>query len=232
MAKGMLINSTEYFDVLEQIKEQIRSAQYRAVLGVNREQILLFWNIGKAIIANSRWGNRFIDNLARDIKADFPGLTGYSVRNFKYMKKFASTFTEDEIVQAALAQLTWYHIQTLMDKVSDKLAFLWYAEKTLENGWSRDVLAIQIKSDLYERQAIADKTTNFPARLPSPQSELAQQTLKDPYIFDFIETKEKMIEREIESEMVANISKLLLELGTGFGFHGRQYHLEAVCRSQ
>lgn len=113
-----------------------------------------------------------------------------------------------------------------MDKVPDKEAFLWYVEKTLENGWSRDVLVVQVKSNLYARQALADKTTNFPARLPSPQSELARQTLKDPYIFDFIETREKMIEREIEDEMVAHVSNLLLELGTGFGFHGRQYHIE------
>jgi hypothetical protein len=120
------MNNSEYFEVLAQIKEQIKGAQYRAVLGVNREQILLYRSIGEVIVANSMWGNRFIDNLAKDIKADFPSATGYSVRNLKYMKKFALLFSEDEIVQAALAQLTWYHLQALMDKVSDKSAFLWY----------------------------------------------------------------------------------------------------------
>ena len=142
------------------------------------------------------------------------------------MKKFASIFTENQIVQATLAQLTWYHLQALMDKVSDKNAYLWYAQKTFENGWSRDVLALQIKSKLYERQILAEKTTNFGTRLPLPQIELAEQTMKDPYIFDFIEAREKMIEREVEKEMVSNISKLLLELGTGFAFLGNQYHLE------
>jgi predicted nuclease of restriction endonuclease-like (RecB) superfamily len=222
----MLMNNNDYFEVLNQIKGQIKAAQYQAVLGVNREQIMLFWNIGSIIIQNSKWGNKFIENLARDIKSDFPDSTGYSVRNLKYMKKFASDFTEDEIVQAALAQLTWYHLQALMDKVSDKNAYLWYAQKTFENGWSRDILVMQIKSNLYERQAISEKITNFMERLPSPQSELAEQTMKDPYIFDFIEAREKRIEREIEKEMVANISKLLLELGTGFAFLGNQYHLE------
>lgn len=114
----------------------------------------------------------------------------------------------------------------LMDKVKDKEPYIWYAAKTVENGWSRNILVHQIEYRLYERQAVAAKITNFDKRLPSPQNELAKQTLKDPYIFDFIDYSKKMVEREIEGELVKNIAKLLLELGTGFAFVGNQYHIE------
>jgi len=220
------MNNSEYFEILENIKVRIKAAQYKAVLGVNREQIFLYWSIGKIIIANSEWGNKFVDNLARDIKSEFPNSKGYSVRNLKYMRKFAAMFPDDEIVQAALAQLTWYHLQALMDKVSDSGRYLWYADKCIENGWSRDILVHQIEMKLYERQAIAEKASNFERTLASPQSELARDTLKNPYVFDFIEAREKMIEHEIENELVDNIIATLLELGAGFAFIGRQYHLE------
>jgi len=186
---------------------------------------VLFWNIGKVIIENSKHGSGFIENLARDIKAAFPAATGYSVRNLRYMRKFALLFNDFENLQVPLADLTWYHLQTLMDKVSDQSAYLWYAEKVLENGWSRDILAHQIETKLFERQVLPGKVTNFERALPYPQSELAQDTLKNPYIFDFIEVREDIIEREIENELVANIAKTLLELGTGFAFVGNQYHL-------
>lgn len=221
----MLINNNEYFQVLERIKEQILNAQYRAVLGANREQILLYWNIGRMIIENSSYGSGFIENLARDIKLDFPNAKGYSVRNLGYMRKFAELFGNIENLQAPLADLTWYHLQALMDKVSDKEAILWYANKALENGWSRNVLVHQIEIGLYKRQALSNKVANFKRTLPSPQSELANETLKNPYVFDFIEIREDIIEREIENELVANIAKTLLELGTGFAFVGNQYHL-------
>ena len=222
----MLINNDEYFKVLESVKAQIQTAQYKAVLGANRELILLYWNIGKVIIENKRHGNSFIENLARDIKLEFPNSKGYSVRNLRYMRKFADMFDDFPNLQVPLADLTWYHIQTLMDKVSDRDVYLWYANKTLENGWSRNVLLHQVGIKLYERQAIADKATNFEKTLPSSQSELAQETLKNPYVFDFVEAREGIIEREIEQELVANIAKTIMELGTGFAFVGNQYHLE------
>ena len=223
----MLINNDGYFHVLENIKEQIKHAQYMAVLGANREQIMLYWNIGKVIIENNKWGSKFIDNLARDIKLEFPNSKGYSVRNLKYMRKFVELFPQFEIVQVPLAQLTWYHLQLLMDKTSsDSAKFLWYANKTIENGWSRNVLLHQVGIKLYERQAIADKAANFEKTLPRPQSELARETLKNPYVFDFVEAREGIIEREIEQELVANIAKTIMELGTGFAFVGNQYHIE------
>lgn len=221
----MLINNDNYFRVLENVKAQIKNAQYRAVLGVNREQIFLFWNIGKVLIENSKYGSGFIENLARDIKSEFPNAKGYSVRNLRYMRKFADMFDDIENLQVPLADLTWYHLQTLMDKIHNKEAYLWYASKTLENGWSRNILLHQIETRLYERQALSGKATNFDRTLVSPQSELARDTLKNPYVFDFIEIRDDIIEREIESELVANIAKTLIELGTGFAFLGNQYHI-------
>ena len=141
------------------------------------------------------------------------------------MAKFARLFPDAEFVQASLAQITWYHNIALMDKVKDTDAYLWYAVQTAKNGWSRNVLVHQIESGLYQRQALAGKISNFENRLPSPQSELAVQTMKDPYIFDFIPFKEDMVERDIERALVQDVTKLLLELGTGFAFLGNQYHL-------
>lgn len=224
----MLINSDGYFEILESVKEQIKASQYKAVLGLNREQIILYWNIGKVINEHNKYGSGFIENLARDIKSEFPNSKGYSVRNLRYMRRFAEIFPDFENLQVPLADLTWYHLQCLMDKVPDKSMFLWYADKTLENGWSRNVLLHQIELKLYERQVLSDKSTNFERTLPSSQSELARDTLKNPYVFDFIEIREDIIEREIENELVANIAKTLLELGTGFAFIGNQYHLSVA----
>ena len=222
----MLINNNEYFEIIENIKSQIHAAQYKAVLGANREQIILYWNIGKIIIENSKWGNKFIDNLARDIKLEFPNSTGYSVRNLKYMRRFAEIFSDDEFVPTLMAQLTWSHNRLLMDKIKEKSAMIWYADKTVENGWSKNILWNQIDFKLYERQAIAEKATNFSKTLALPQSELAKETLRNPYIFDFVEQRQGIIEREIEKELVANIAKTIMELGTGFTFAGNQYHIE------
>jgi predicted nuclease of restriction endonuclease-like (RecB) superfamily len=221
----LLINGDHYFGVLESVKVQIKNAQYKAVLGLNREQVLLYWKIGRVIIENSEYGSGFIENLARDVKSEFPNMKGFSARNLRYMRKFAEIFDDLENLQAPLADLTWYHLQTLMDKISDTSTFLWYAAKTLENGWSRNILLHQIETNLYERQALASKTANFERTLVSPQSDLAQDTLKNPYVFDFIETRDNIIEREIEHELVANIAKTLIELGTGFAFLGNQYPL-------
>lgn len=221
----MLMNSNEYLNIVESIKQEIRTAQYRATVSVNRELLVLYHSIGEVINEHKTWGNRFVENLAADIKISFPDATGYSVRNLKYMAKFALRFPEKEIVQAALAQITWYHHIALMDKVKSADEHIWYAEQVAKNGWSRNVLVHQIESGLYQRQVLAEKVSNFESRLPSPQSELAVQTMKDPYIFDFIPFKEDMVERDIEQALVKDVTNLLLELGTGFAFLGNQYHL-------
>lgn len=222
----MLINSNEYFSAIEAIKRDIRAAQYKATISVNKELLLLYHSIGLVINEHKTWGNKFVENLSADIKLAFPDATGYSSRNLKYMSKFASRFPDKEIVQAALAQITWYHHIALMDKVKNADEHIWYAEQTTKNGWTRNVLVHQIESGLYQRQVLVEKISNFENRLPSPQSELALQSMKDPYIFDFVPFKEDMVERDIEQALVKDVTKLLLELGTGFAFLGNQYHID------
>lgn len=221
----MLMNGEEYLNIIESIKVEIRTAQYKATVHVNRELILLYYNIGCIINEHKAWGNKFIENLASDIKLSFPDAKGYSIRNLKYMAKFAETYPDPEFVQQAVAQIPWGHIITLMDKVPDPEVRNWYVAQISKNGWSRNVLIHQIETDLYERQVLVEKINNFESRLASPQSELALQTMKDPYIFDFIPFSEEMKEREIEQALVRDVAKLLLELGTGFAFLGNQYHI-------
>lgn len=222
----MLINNKEYFDVLENIKERIKAAQYKAVLGANREQILLYWNIGKVISDNTKYGAKFVENLACDIKTEFPNAKGYSARNLKYMRKFAEIVNDEQKVQTVSALLSWSHNVLLLDKAKTQEENLWYAKQTIENDWSLSALEHHVETKTYHRQAIAEKTTNYDRLLPSPFSELAQETLKSPYIFDFVEKRKGIIEREIENELVANVAKTIMELGTGFAFVGNQYHIE------
>lgn len=222
----MLMNTNEYLEIVDNIKSNIRSAQYKAAVAANKELIMLYWNIGKIINTHKSWGNKFIENLAQDIKLDFPDMKGFSVRNLKYMSKFAATYDDIEFVQTVSAQIPWSHNVAILDKVKDYDIKLWYMKQTVEHGWSHSVLIHQIESDLYGRQVLSDKVSNFENRLSEPQSELAVQTMKDPYIFDFIPFKADMLERDIENELVKNVTALLLELGKGFAFLGNQYHLE------
>lgn len=221
----MLMNSGEYLAIVEQVKREIKTAQYQASVHVNTELILLYHSIGTVINEHKAWGNKFIENLAADIRREFPASKGYSVRNLKYMAKFAQTYPDREFVQQVVAQIPWGHNLVLLDKISEPEERRWYLATCQKNGWSRSVLIHQIESGLYQRQVLADKVSNFERRLPSPQSELAVQTMKDPYIFDFIPFQEDMVERDIEQALVRDVTKFLLELGTGFAFLGNQYHL-------
>ena len=223
--KRVLMNSSEYISIVENIKREIKAAQYRAAIHANVDMLLLYHDIGCVINEHKLWGNRFIDNLATDIRIDFPESKGYSVRNLKYMAKFAETYPNREFVQTVSAQIPWSHNIAIIEKVKDPEQRIWYIQKTAENGWSHNVLIHQIESGLYQRQVLVDKVSNFESRLPSPQSELAVQTMKDPYVFDFIPFREEMLERDIEQALVRDVTKLLLELGTGFAFLGNQYHL-------
>ncbi len=216
----------KYVLILQEIKEQIYSARHRASLGVNKELICLYWNIGKMINTQAEWGNKFIDALARDIKAEFPSASGYSVRNLKYMAKFAREIPDFEIMQTLSAQLTWSHNTLLLDKIKNRDERIWYMHKIIENSWSLNVLRHQIELNLYERQALAPTTNNFEKLLPSPHKDLALETLKDTYIFDFLTLREDATEKELEQELIKHVSRLLLELGTGFAFMGNQYHLD------
>ena len=190
----MLINNNEYFELLEDIKTRIKTAQYRAVLGANKELIELYWNIGKIIIDNTKYGSKFIENLARDIKTDFPNSKGFSVRNLKYMRKFAA-FIPDEIkVQTVSALLTWSHNTHLFDKAKTLDEYLWYATQTIENGWSLSSLEYHVETNTYQRQVTENKAANYKIKLPQPQSNLVIETLKNPYVFDFVEQRDGILE--------------------------------------
>jgi len=180
----MLMNSGEYLATIEQVKQEIKSAQYRAALHVNAELVLLYHSIGSVINEHKTWGSKFIDNLAADLRIEFPNSKGYSARNLKYMAKFAAAYPDREFVQTVSAQIPWSHNIAVLEKVKDPEERIWYINKTAENGWSHSVLIHQIESGLYQRQVIAEKVSNFESRLPAPTSELAAQTMKDPYVFD------------------------------------------------
>lgn len=216
-----------YVELLEDLKNRIRTSQLRAGLAVNKELVLLYWDIGRQILQRQQhegWGAKVIDRLAHDLNREFPEMKGFSPRNLKYMRAFAAAYQNEAFVQEVLAQITWYHNITLIDKVKNSSEREWYIYQTIENGWSRNILVLQIENDLYHRQGKA--VSNFRKTLPPPQSDLAHQTLKDPYIFDFLTIDKETHERAIEKEMVNHITKFLLELGAGFAFVGKQFHLE------
>lgn len=219
------INVSKYKEIFENIKNEILNAQYKAMQAVNKELIFMYWHIGKIVLENSQWGNKFIDNLSIDLKLEFPNINGFSIRNLKNMKKFSEEYPNFEFVQSVTAQITWTHNVLLLDKVKDIEIRKWYINETVKNGWSVNLLEMQINSKLYERQAISEKITNFPFTLPEIQSDLAIQTMKDPYLFDFISLKGKVKELEIENAMIDKIRDVLIELGKGFAFVGNQYKI-------
>ena len=220
----MLMDTNEYITFLESIKAEITQTRARAVGKVNSELICLYWRIGSELNSRKDWGASVIDTLSKDIRVAFPQIKGFSARNLRYMAKFARECNE-EFLQTVSAKLSWSHTVKLMDKLKDDAQRHWYGKEAIENGWSLAVLDHQIDLKLYERQVLSGKVSNFTRTLPAPDSELAQQALKDPYIFDFITAKQGQKEHDIEEQMVANVTNLLLELGTGFAFMGRQYHL-------
>lgn len=218
-----------YEEFLLNLKARIHSAQSKAILSVNRELILLYWQIGREILRQQKekgWGARVIDRLGVDLHHAFPEMHGFSSRNLKYMRTFAESYLDEEFVQQVVAQIPWGHSVRILDYVKDPIQREWYIRQTITNGWSRAVLVHQIETGLYQRQVRSAKTTNFPATLPPPQSDLVQQTVKDPYIFDFLSLGEEAQERDLERALVVKIKDFLLELGVGFAFMGNQYHLE------
>jgi len=216
-----------YADWLADLKGRIHTAQQRATLAVNRELVLLYWQIGRDILARQAeqgWGAKVIDRLAHDLRAAFPDMKGFSPRNLKYMRSFAEAWPDAEFVQGVLAQLPWYHQLALLDKLPGPETRRWYAAKAIEHNWSRNILVMQIETRLIERSGQA--VTNFPVSLPKPQSDLARESLKDPYRFDFLGLTDEAQEREIEHGLVKHVTEFLLELGAGFAFVGRQVLLD------
>lgn len=220
-----------YGTLLTEIKERIRSERLRVVMAANAAMVLMYWDIGKTILdrqAREGWGAKVIDRLSHDLKEAFPDMNGLSPRNLKYMRKFAQAWPDREIVQRTVAQIPWRTNLALLEKCPEPETRLWYAAKAAENGWSRDILVMQIESGLHKREGKA--INNFELALPPPDSDMAAQVFKDPYLFDFLGTADPRREREVEQALVDHIQKFLLELGAGFAFVGRQVLLEVGDR--
>jgi predicted nuclease of restriction endonuclease-like (RecB) superfamily len=216
-----------YASFLADLKKQIQGAQVRAAVSVNRELVLLYWNIGKQILKQQQaqgWGTKVIERLSVDLRHAFPDMKGFSSRNLKYMRALADAFPDHSIVQQLAAQLPWFHLCKIIDRVKYPAERAWYISQTIENGWSRNVMVHQIDSGLYHRQGKTE--TNFLRTLPEPQSELAQQILKDPYSFDFLNLTKEIAERDLHKKLLEHLREFLLELGVGFSFVGSEYHLE------
>ena len=223
-----LVGMPEGYPVLlSGIKEIITRERIKAVMSANVAMVLMYWDIGQCILQRQQqegWGAKVIDRLSYDLKTAFPDMTGFSPRNLKYMRKFADAWPDRAIVQRTVAQLPWRSNLTLLDKLSDPHTRLWYAQKALELGMGKDMLAIQIENRLHERQGKA--INNFPTALPPTDSDMTAQVFKDPYIFDFLGTADPRREAELEQKLIDHMQQFLLELGQGFAFVGRQVHLE------
>jgi predicted nuclease of restriction endonuclease-like (RecB) superfamily len=218
-----------YLSFLTELKNKIRNKQVKAVLAVNKEVIALYWYIGKQILEKqneAKWGSKLLEQLSTDLRNEFKGMCGFSIRNLIYMRNFANFYPESSIMQQAVAQLPWGHIIVLLEKFKTPKVREWYAQKAFENGWSRSVLLMQIESQLFERQALKEKTTSFKKTLPPIQSDFAEKMFKDPYCFDFLTIGDDAKEREIEKSLIEHIRNFLLELGQGFSFVGSQVPID------
>lgn len=211
-------------EITSSIKNAITNTQLEIMTDANKKLVNLYFNIGKTLEENSSWGNKFIDNVAMELKMSFPNLKGFSVRNLKYMKSFYNEYKDDEEFVQLVAQLSWKHNITLMQKVKDKEIRKWYMGKCLEEGWSDNVLVYQIDTDLYNRQVKAIKHNNFNLTLKQ-NTDLASNIMKEPYVFDLIELTDDYKEKELENKMLEKLKNILLELGSGFSFVGNQYKI-------
>jgi predicted nuclease of restriction endonuclease-like (RecB) superfamily len=242
--------SKNYMTVLQTLKERIRQARLRAVVAVNKELLTVFWEIGNTIRKQEKsegWGTKTVERLASDLKIEFPDMKGLSPRNLRYMREFVVAYPKFTILQRsvaklnnnnknpsftilqqAVAKLPWGHNCTLLDKLKQPEERLFYAQKAIQNGWTRAMLVNQIESGLHKRQGML--TSNFTSSLPAYESELAMQLFKDPYQLDFILLGEEAKERDLENALMNQVTKFLLELGDGFAFMGRQKRFEAGGR--
>ncbi len=229
-----------YAELLVELKTRVRSAQLKAAISVNSEMIQLYWDIGRAIVERqetARWGSKVIDQIGEDLQGEFPGISGFSRQNIYRMRAFYLSYSDRTAIVAqpvrqleaaappvSILEIPWGHNVTLFQSVKENEARLWYAKAAKEHGWSRAVLVHQIETDLYRQKGKA--VSNFAKALPPATSDLARETLKDPYTFQFLSLTEEHEEAELERGLVAHIQKFLLELGVGFTFVGSQYHLE------
>lgn len=226
------VSVKEYATTLADLKKRIQEAQVKSLLAANKELIKLYWSIGETIVEKQKidgWGSKTIEQLAKDLQNEFPGLAGFSRANMFKMRSFYTTYAK---VSQAVRQfdkfpifnIPWGHNIILITKLKNNEERMWYAQQAIENGWSRSMLEMWIESNLHKRQGKG--VTNFAKTLPEPDSDMAQKSFKDPYLFDFLTLHEGHLEKDIEQGLIDHIQKFLLELGEGFSFVGRQYHLE------
>jgi len=218
---------TEYISWVNELKTLIQKTQIKASISVNRELLGLYWSIGKSIsekVNKANWGSSVVEELSKDLKVEFPNQKGFSRSNLFSMKKWFEFYSKSEIdiekIQQLVGQIPWGQNVIIISKSKSIEEAIFYTSKTIENNWSRSILIHQIELDFYERHGKA--ITNFTETLPTPHSELANETLKDPYKFDFLTLQEKALEKDIENQLVKHITSFLLELGTGFSFVGQQ----------
>jgi len=230
----------EYTEWFKEIKERVTTAQIRAQLSVNTEMLALYWFMGESIINKSNkstWGSQVVDKLSLDLKRAFPKMSGFSRSNLFYMKKWVEFYSTEAVqqlvgqfsvksIQQLVGQIPWGQNIVIITRCNSSEEALFYITKTIQNNWSRGVLLNQIETHLFMRQG--KSVTNFQDTLPSPQSDRAEETLKDPYIFDFLNMTEKAHERDVENQLISHIKEFLLELGRGFSFIGNQYHIEVA----
>ena len=224
----------DYKAWIEEVKKKVRNSQIKASVKINYEMLDLYWNLGNDICEKqkqAKWGDAFLKVMSNDLQKAFPGVSGFSVENLKHIRYWYNFYTNSKSGLQAVTQIEkmvksipWGHNQRIMYKCKDVQEALFYIQKTMDNNWSRNVLVHQIESDLYTRQGKA--VNNFQVKLPEPQSDLAEQTLKDPYNFDFLALREEYNERELEDALVEQITQFLLELGTGFSFIGKQVEIK------
>ncbi len=223
----MLPEPAGYAELLEQLKARVRNSQVRAARAANSELLELYWSVGRDILDRQEqagWGSRVIDRLATDLREEFPDQRGWSRRNLHYMRALAASWPDAEVVPQAVAQLPWGHVRVLLDKLSTRPERDWYAAAASEYGWSRDVLVHQVETGLAER--IGSAPSNFAAALPAPDSELAQQLVRDPYVFDHLALSERAAERELEQALMDRLEQTLLAFGHGMAFVGRQVRFD------
>lgn len=232
-ARNIEVSATNYKKFITSLKTKIRSAQIKGAIAVNKELIKLYWDLGKDLVEKQElegWGSKVLENVAKDLQNEFPGIEGFSRSNIFYIRSFYAAYAK---VQQLVGQfealpifsIPWGHNVLLIQKIKDINERLWYASKVIEHGWSRSMLTIWMENNLYKREGKA--VTNFRDALPAPQSDLAQQSLKDPYVFDFLTLHKEHLEKDLEDGLVTHIQKFLIELGQGFAFVGQQYPIKA-----
>lgn len=220
------VNVADIFTTINNIKQDVINTRNKIIYNANRELINLYFRIGKIISQNSSYGKKFVEVLSRSLKIEFPEIIGFSERNLWRMKSFYERYKEFSILPPSVAELPWTHNYILLEKIKNNEERLWYAEECLKNGWSKTVLLHQIELKLYSRKKLSYKMTNFQEKIERSENKvLANEMIKDPYIFELEGLKENFMEKELEEKMVKKIKNVLLELGKGFSFVGNQYKI-------